>query len=777
MNISLRSICAAAALLACSGLSIAKSPPGPGPGAVTGTWQPLAHPAPFTGALLPILLTDGSVLIQEGDNVDPSPYIVTNHWWKLTPDENGDYVNGTWTQLHDAAVDHAPLFYSSAVLADGRVVVCGGEYNNGAAVWTTRSEIYNPVTNLWADITPPAGFTKIGDSQCVVLPNGKFVLTNAAFSPAGQTPLAAILDPTTLTWTAASVTGKEQNFDEENWTLLPDGTILTVDVVSTPNAEKYIPWDDNWVPAGTTPNAMTDSSFGYEMGPAVLRFDGSVLAFGANQYTAIYTPPATPTDPGSWTSGPTLPGLGIADGPCCLLPNGNVLFAASPPPIFSGGPMAMYETDGVNLFAVPAIPRSGVDNCFNVNFLVLPNGQVMEADSSTDIQIYTPVGSPSNAWRPTITNAPSSVLGGNDYFIQGTQFNGLSQTNCYGDDWSNASNYPIIRIKNNSSGHVFYCRTHDHSTMGVATGSATVSTHFEVPAGIELGASTIEVVANGIPSTAQAIFVGVPNTPPVADAGADQTIEATGPTTNFTLDGTGSTDADNDSLTYEWFDASNTSVGTGSTLNLSAAVGVYTYTLKVDDGTDSDTDTVQITIQDTTPPQFGAISNISQTATSASGNIVTFSSPVAVDLVDGNITGTCVPASGSLFGPGDTTVNVSATDVAGNTGHASFHVFITFSWSGFLSPFPKEPFKTGSNIPIKFKLTGASAGITNLVARGYWAPVVSGVPGAYTLIGNFTYSAGNYQLNWKTTRRAKGTYRIKADLGDGVLRTVDVILK
>lgn len=719
-----------------------------------------------------MLLTDGSILVHEGDNVNPPPYITTNHWWKLTPDINGSYVNGTWTQVHDEAPDHTPLFYASAVLADGRVLVMGGEYNGGVQNWTNRCEVYNPVTDAWADVTPPAGWSQIGDAQCTVMPDGKFMLAQI------NDARSSILDPVTMTWTANSTTGKLDRHDEENWTLMPDGTILTVDVGTMPNAEKYIPWDDDWVSASTTPNNMTSASLGSEMGPAVLRFDGTVMQFGANSYTAIYHAPATPTDPGYWTAGPTLPGLGIADGPAVLLPNGNILFAASPLPIFNGVPTSFYETDGTNLFLAPGTPRAGVDNCFNITMLVLPNGQVMETDSSNDIQIYTPNGAPQAAWRPTITSAPSIATPGHDYLISGTQFNGLSQTNSYGDDWSNASNYPIVRITNNSTGHVFYCRTHDHSTMGVATGSTPVSTHFEVPAGTEAGASTIEVVANGIPSATRAITVGV-NTPPVADAGADQTIEATGPTTNFTLDGTGSSDADGDSLSYEWYDSSNNLVGSTASLNLSGGLGVYTYTLKVSDGTDTDTDTVQITIQDTTPPAFGTIADVFATATSTAGAVVTFSSPIANDLVDGAITGTCNPVSGSTFAPGSTTVNVSATDLSSNTGYGSFHVFVTYSWSGFLSPFPKQQFNRGSNIPVKFQLTGASAGITNLVATGHWAVLTGNTPGPYTAIGTFKYDplGGIYVLNWKTTGRPKGTYRIKADLGDGVLRTVDVILK
>jgi hypothetical protein len=43
--------------------------------------------------------------------------------------------------------------------------------------------------------------------------------------------------------------------------------------------------------------------------------------------------------------------------------------------------------------------------------------------------------------------------------------------------------------------------------MGVATGSATVSTNFDAPASMETGPSTLEVVANGIPSVAVTVTV------------------------------------------------------------------------------------------------------------------------------------------------------------------------------------------------------------------------------------------------------------------------------
>jgi hypothetical protein len=55
---------------------------------------------------------------------------------------------------------------------------------------------------------------------------------------------------------------------------------------------------------------------------------------------------------------------------------------------------------------------------------------------------------------------------------------------------------------------VKYARTYNFSTMGVATGSAIVSTWFEVPTDTETGDSTLEVVANGIPSVPVNVTVG-----------------------------------------------------------------------------------------------------------------------------------------------------------------------------------------------------------------------------------------------------------------------------
>jgi len=94
------------------------------------------------------------------------------------------------------------------------------------------------------------------------------------------------------------------------------------------------------------------------------------------------------------------------------------------------------------------------------------------------------------------------LVAGATYAISGTLFNGFSEGAAYGDDAQSSTNYPLVRIRNRTTGHVFYARTHDHSRMGVErVGSRElVTTHFDAPIGLEPGASDLFVVVNGIAS-------------------------------------------------------------------------------------------------------------------------------------------------------------------------------------------------------------------------------------------------------------------------------------
>jgi len=447
------------------------------------TWTPLVHQPTF-GASTALLLTDGTVMVHSNGG---------SAWWRLTPDITGSYINGTWSQLASLPAGYAPLYYASAVLPDGRVIVEGGEYNNFSAVWTSLGAIYDPASNAWTSVAPPAGWSSIGDAQSVVLANGTFMLANAL------TTQSALLNASTLTWTATG-SGKIGSNNEEGWTLLPNGRVLVVDVANAPNTETYNPATGSWSLAGSTGVQLVTSS---EIGPAVLRPDGTVLAVGATSNTAIYNSAF-----GTWSAGPTFPnGLDSADGPAALLPNGKVLVDVSPGTY--NAPSHFFEFNGSSLTEVPATPNSPFNPSYVGRMLVLPTGQILLTDGSADVEVYTASGTYQSAWQPTINSFPSSVTPrSTNNSLTGWQLNGLSQGAMYGDDAQSATNYPLVRIINNATNHVFYAKTHNHSTMAVATGNAVVSTQFDVPAGIEMGTSRLEVVANGIPSPAVTIQVG-----------------------------------------------------------------------------------------------------------------------------------------------------------------------------------------------------------------------------------------------------------------------------
>jgi hypothetical protein len=73
-----------------------------------------------------------------------------------------------------------------------------------------------------------------------------------------------------------------------------------------------------------------------------------------------------------------------------------------------------------------------------------------------------------------------------------------------------------------------------------------------------------------------------------------------------------------------------------------------------------------LTVHDTTRPTIDPRGDVTQEATGASGALVTYASPTTHDLVDGDRSATCTPASGALFALGATVVTCSAVDAAGN---------------------------------------------------------------------------------------------------------------
>ena len=448
-------------------------------GLETRTWIPLANPPPKPVGHLQ-LLSDGSVLAKQDTN-----------WFRLKPDSSGNYANGTWTTT--AGMADTRTYFASQVLRDGRLFVAGGEYGTGG----NKSEIYDPVANTWTQIPIPPGLTiKISDASSMLLPDGRVLV--APVSPATN-DLTLIYDPVANTWTNGAATLGGQN--ESDWVKLPDGSILTVDIIST-NTERYIPSLGEWINDAPTPFLLS-SLYGVELGPAIMLPNGNAIYFGDHGKNAIYTPSGS-TDFGSWIAAPDFPnGQGMPDAPAAMLVNGKILCATARAP-YAGNIFndltSFFEYDyvsnkftgvsapgGVAFFAGPAYP---------LRMLALPDGTVLCNPDGTHLYAYRPEGVALTSGQPGIQNI-SQNLDGSLHFT-GTMFNGLSAGASYGDDEQMDSNFPLVRFTD-GNGVVRYGRTYNWSSTGVQTGTNVVTTECTIPAGASL-LDTIQVVANGIAS-------------------------------------------------------------------------------------------------------------------------------------------------------------------------------------------------------------------------------------------------------------------------------------
>lgn len=486
----------------------------------SGTWTAITgYPPAGAGPML--LLPDGTVMVQSNQG---------NQWSRLTPDNTGSYVIGTWTAL--ATMHDTRLYFSSQVLKDGRVFVAGAEYGTGG----TTAEVYDPKTNKWT-LTPSAG-VNFYDSISETLPNGN-ILVGPVFSSS-----TSIYNITTNTWSTGPNPRNGQ--DEVAWVKLPDDSIFCPD--SNGNAERYIPGSNQWIADATPPVALYS---GGETGSGHLLADGTVFFRGC-YHTAIYTPSGTAAL-GTWSAGPDIPaGYNCADSPGAVMTNGSVLFAADT--AFLGGSTSFYEynpaTKKITQTAGPTGPTYG-DVAYDMDLLALPDGGIL-LRAGGSLYEYMPNGAPVPAGQPTITAITPN--GDGTFQLAGTLLNGISEGASYGDDVQMASNYPIIRLTD-SANNVTYARTYNWSSTGVMTGATPETTSFTLPLGLPAGTYSVVLVANGNPSAPTSLTIPTSSgdaAPTVATAAAAAPAAPAGATAGLSVLGADTDGGGEPNLTYVW---------------------------------------------------------------------------------------------------------------------------------------------------------------------------------------------------------------------------------
>jgi len=239
-----------------------------------------------------------------------------------------------------------------------------------------------------------------------------------------------------------------------------------------------------------------------------------------------------------------------------------------------------------------------------------------------------------------------------------------------------------------------------------------------------------------------------------------------------------------------------------------ANLGLNTVKLTATDANaNSNSGNAVVTVVDDVPPHITCPPDMNVSDGGAAQAPVTYPAPTTSD----NCTVTnvsCVPASGSNFPVGTTTVNITAKDEAGNTASCFFTVTRSaaclYNFNGFLPPIggadatggtcgnSLRTFKLGSTIPVKFILTcggtPVATGIHTLSAAKCSGsldttdPVitVTATDGATT--GNqfriTDGSTGEWHFNLDTkVGFTQGTWKLTATLSDGSTHFVYVGLK
>jgi hypothetical protein len=260
-------------------------------------------------------------------------------------------------------------------------------------------------------------------------------------------------------------------------------------------AYRYDPVANSWITAARPP--ATYASGNVDTSMVVLMYDGRILAMGHNT-SVIYTPGATPSAAGSWAQGPGIPqGSFVDDVYAAPEANGKVIFDSVRCSWITNecgsAPGALINEFDPATNTMTTITQPNDPGGAPVNFINLPNGQILAAAGSRN-WVYTPIGAPKTAWRPTISSVTAS---GSTFHLSGTQLSGLVSVG--EDDYQNPQNYPIVYLKD-SAGHVFFARSSNFSSMGTSKPGEAQTTDFTLPSNLAHATYTLYVSACGVSS-------------------------------------------------------------------------------------------------------------------------------------------------------------------------------------------------------------------------------------------------------------------------------------
>jgi len=199
------------------------------------------------------------------------------------------------------------------------------------------------------------------------------------------------------------------------------------------------------------------------------------------------------------------------------------------------------------------------------------------------------------------------------------------------------------------------------ATSDAVDGAGTASCAPASGGTFALGNTTVTCNAtdsHGNAATATTFVVHVLDTlAPILSLPANITQEATGPSGNVVTYSASATDVVDGAVAVSCTPASGSTFPVAATTVNCSATDAHSNTAN---------GSFSVTIADTTAPVIAAHDDVTEEATGPGGAIVNYTSPATSDVVDGAGVASCLPASGTQFALGDTTVTCNKSDAAGN---------------------------------------------------------------------------------------------------------------
>ncbi|MEI7728714.1 MAG: kelch repeat-containing protein [Verrucomicrobiota bacterium] len=348
------------------------------------------------------LLTDGHVLVAGGNS-------------SASNTELYDSSSGTWTAT--GPLNTPSEFHSGTVLPNGKVLVAGGETWRVNPVYISRTELYDPIVNSWA-LVSPMNDTR-GLHTATLLTNGKVLVTGGAWDVVPYAVYtrssAELYDPAASAW---SKTGSMASARcGHTATLLPNGLVLVAGGVyytpSTGNnlssAELYNPSTETWIPTA----AMT-AARGFHT--ATLLPNGLVLVAGGDSGSAklssseLYDPTV-----GTWAVTGSM-SSSRSSHTATLLPNGKVFVAGG----FGVGTELYDPIIGTWATATPMVYARTAHTA-----TLLRNGEVLVTGGDsigTHAEIFDPPTGTPNGSLALKLNPAEAVTNGAQWQVDGRIF-------------------------------------------------------------------------------------------------------------------------------------------------------------------------------------------------------------------------------------------------------------------------------------------------------------------------------------------------------------------